>query len=221
MTRIKFHGGLGKSLGKNQWDICVASASEALHAINVKTQNKLNRLFLEGQKSNTRFSVLINGEELMMDGELGNTEKTLEKDIGVLMNSNIVLRTKNLKTIDIIPIIEGSGDGGGMTILGALLMVASFFVPGGQIVAMMVFAAGAALVGSGLAMMMMQPPEFDKIEKIAGMTQGSYLFNGPVNIVREGNPIPLIYGEILAGSNVIGQYGDITHITAGDGLMTS
>ena len=227
MTKVRFHGELGKSLGKKEWELCVDSTKEALHAINIKTNKKLNKLFIEGQKVNTKYSLLINEEEIMLGGDekLGNKEETFVDDMKKLGNSSVYIKRKELKTIDVIPVIEGSDDGVGMLLMGVLMVGLALLNPAflgmSELTQVMVFAAGASLVGTGIAMMMMQPPEFSEVKKIAGMTAGSYLFNGPVNIVREGNPVPVIYGEILAGSNVIGQYMDVTHVTAGDGQVVS
>jgi predicted phage tail protein len=31
----------------------------------------------------------------------------------------------------------------------------------------------------------------------------SYLFNGPVNTTEQGNPVPVLYGRLIVGSQVV------------------
>ncbi len=220
MTKVKLHGYLAESLDKSEWDLVVDSPDEALRAINIKTDNKVAKLMLDSSRKNQKYAILIDGEELMVDGKIKNTEESLEEDFEAFSNSNFFLKKNKIKTIDLIPVIEGAGGDGGMfqTIVGVILVVASFWAgPAGPAL----FAAGVALIASGITAMMMDPPEFSEVKKIEGVTAGSYLFNGPVNIVREGAPVPIIYGTVLAGSNVVAVFSDIDEVAATDGQVTN
>jgi predicted phage tail protein len=219
MTKIKLHGYLAESLDKSEWGLVVDSADEAIRAINIKTDNKLFNLMLDSSRKNQKYAILIDGEEIMVDGKIKDTEESLEEDFDTFYHSSFFLKKKNIKTIDFIPVVEGAGgDGIFQVLLGAVLVVGSFFTgPLGPAM----FAAGVALVASGITAMMMDPPEFSEVKKIEGITAGSYLFNGPVNIVREGAPVPIVYGTVLAGSNVVAVFSDVDQVAATDGQVTA
>ena len=219
MTKIKLHGDLADQLGRSEWDLCIDSPNEALWAINSKTNQKLHKILIDKSKSNQKIAILIDGKELMLDGSLKGEEDSLREDFQIFANSDYFLNRKNIKTIDFVPVIEGASEDV-MTAIGIVLIVASFFTPAGPLASIML-ASGVALTAAGITAMMMEPPEFSEAKKIAGVTAGSYLFNGPVNIVREGNPVPLVYGQILAGSNVIAAFTDVDHVNAADGHITS
>jgi len=61
------------------------------------------------------------------------------------------------------------------------------------------FAVGTALqlAATGLSQMMAPGPETD------GSENESYLFNGPVNTVQQGVPVPVAYGELIVGGATI------------------
>ena len=64
--------------------------------------------------------------------------------------------------------------------------------------------AGAQYLGMGLllagASMMLAPDVYDG----SGATKAeNYLFSGPVNTVKQGSPIPLIYGRMVTGSATV------------------
>jgi predicted phage tail protein len=61
---------------------------------------------------------------------------------------------------------------------------------------------GAALALSG-AMLMLSPQSTGSAAADSVDNQASYAFNGPVNTVAQGNPVPLAYGEVICGSCVI------------------
>ena len=216
MTKVKLHGYFAESLDKSEWDLVVDSPDEAIRAINIKTDNKLFNLMLDSSRKKQKYAILIDGEELMIDGKIKNTEKSLEEDFDTFYHSSFFLKKKNIKTIDFIPVVEGAGGDGGMfqAIIGAILIVSSIWLGPAA------FAAGVALLASGITAMMMEPPVFSEVKKIEGITAGSYLFNGPVNIVREGSPVPIIYGTVLAGSNVVAVFSDVDQVAATDGQVT-
>jgi len=67
--------------------------------------------------------------------------------------------------------------------------------------------AGASLAIAGVTALSMKPPKFNEDTEIdldngAGGAR-SYLFNGPANTVREGGPVPIGYGRLVVGSQII------------------
>jgi predicted phage tail protein len=216
-TKVKLHGELGKQVGKSEWNLCVSSASEAIHAINAQTGKKLYKQFIENDKSNIKYRVLIDGEDFECSDKLNNNiddEKELKEDIENIQSSGLLIR-KKIKRIDIIPVIEGASAVFNI-IVGTLLMIAGALSGNPAL-----FMAGLSLVASGVMAMLMEPPEFGEIKKIEGMTSASYLFNGPVNTIREGGVVPLIYGQVLAGSQVLAAWYKIYNVSAQAGSVTT
>ena len=117
--------------------------------------------------------------------------------------------------IHIIPVISGSGKilpiilgavliwatgglasigmGSGITALGAGGSMASIGAALGSI--------GMGLVLSGISAILFAPPKPADTNKEEN-TPNKY-FNGPVNTIEQGNPVPIGYGELIVGSAVI------------------
>jgi predicted phage tail protein len=96
----------------------------------------------------------------------------------------------------------------GRIIVGALLIIGSFFIPGlalfGIALAPIALGIGASLVLGGVAELISPVPRTDlnpggeKDPKV-----DSYSFSGIQNNSRSGLPIPVIYGEVVVGSITI------------------
>ena len=113
--------------------------------------------------------------------------------------------------IRIAPVVQGAKRGGLFTlVLGAALFFAAPYLvnpvtagllgEGGA----MVFGAGVASMGkllmfSGVTQLL--SPQQKGLSTADGPDNGaSYNFNGPVNTSAQGNPVPLLYGELIIGS---------------------
>ena len=79
--------------------------------------------------------------------------------------------------------------GGSLTLakIGAALGEAGFFIQSMALV-------GVSLVSTGISEMMMPGPEVDGTEQ-----NKNFLFQGPVNTMTQGMPVPLAYGEMIVG----------------------
>ena len=154
MTKIKLHGDLADQLGKSEWNLCVDSPSEALWAINTKTNQRLSKALIDKSKSNQKIAILIDGKELMLDGSLKNQNDSLREDFEIFSNSDYFLNRKNIKTIDFVPVIEGANEDV-MTIVGIILIVIALsYEPSGTAATALnkaIFAAGVASVPSGMS----------------------------------------------------------------------
>lgn len=98
--------------------------------------------------------------------------------------------------IRIAPIVSGSKRAGLLqTVIGVALIVASYF--------------GAPTLGVGIAMLaggvaaMLAPQTKGIASRDEVKNRPSYAFNGPVNTQAQGNPIPILYGEMIVGSAVV------------------
>lgn len=99
--------------------------------------------------------------------------------------------------IKIIPVVAGSGGRGVLQmIVGAILLVASLY-PGLQGLAPM----GWAMIAGGVVTMLTSPPTAARSQ--AADNQPSYAFAGAVNTTAQGNPVPICYGEMVIGSQVV------------------
>ncbi|PHM23690.1 tail assembly protein [Xenorhabdus ehlersii] len=116
-------------------------------------------------------------------------------------------------TVTIVPVVGGAGGNGvGMAILGVVAVAAAFYTGGASIaawagtsgaVATGLAVAGVALISAGLASMltkMPQPPEMG-----SSKSDGNQYFNSLENRIGQGYPVPIAYGELVVGSNVISQ----------------
>ena len=104
--------------------------------------------------------------------------------------------------IRIVPVLAGRKNGGLIqVVIGVVLIVAGVFTGGatwGPAMAMM----GAGLAISG-ALMTLVPQSAATDPADSTNNRASYQFNGSVNTEAQGNPVPLAYGEVIAGSAVI------------------
>ncbi len=209
LTKIKLHGKLGKQVGKN-FNLSIGSVSEAMHAVDICSGRKLYKNLIENDKKNIKYRVLVNGKDIIdqdktpLDPNKPNT----------IRDSDITLNRKNIKSIDIIPVVEGADSGfweTALVVVGAILFIGGMFYGWGVATAML----GSGLLLQGISSMMMDPPEFDDFREIEQVNKrSSYLFNGPQNTVNEGGPIPVLYGRLLIGSQTVGASYDIQYVDA-------
>jgi predicted phage tail protein len=95
------------------------------------------------------------------------------------------------EVIKIVPVIHGSG-GLFKIIVGVALVIITHG------------AYGWSMILSGVAEMLFAPPKQknstgnQKVENTP-----SYVFDGPVNTTAQGNAVPLCYGRLMVGSQVI------------------
>lgn len=196
LVEINLHGAVFEGF-KNQFKLAVKSCAEAIYAINIMTKNKFFAQLLENDKKNIKYEILINKNPCLF-AEPPDINKP-----ETLLNSELVVNYPNLKTIDIVPIIEGAEDVG-LIIAGVLLIALTIWNPGGFFGGPLGFAlimGGLGLIAAGIINLLTTPPKLDDFKTTA--RKGSYLFDGPENAVGEGGPVPLVYGQLLVGSQTI------------------
>ena len=118
-------------------------------------------------------------------------------------------------TIRIVPVTAGAERGLGAVILGAALIGFGVVTGGAGLALSAAWAAGGmtfagylaaniglSLVLGGVAQMLAPQPKTpgapDRPEN-----KPSYAFDGPVNTVAQGNAVPVCYGRLIVGSQVI------------------
>jgi predicted phage tail protein len=184
---VLLYGELGKLYGKRHV-YAINSVAEALQALNANFKGFTNSI-----KASGHYRVIVDKKHISEDQ----------------------LTRKVVESIKIVPVIQGSSKGIGQIIVGiALIWASGGFAAAGYgglaagstgwaaVAWKAVGAIGSALVMGGVTQMLTKTPK-----QAAGAdrpdNKPSYSFDGPVNTTAQGNPVPLAYGKILAGSQVI------------------
>ena len=120
------------------------------------------------------------------------------------------LREKHISPeIHIVPVIAGAGgnnNGAGFLVVAAAIAVAAYtgYIPADYVGAAYNVAMNLAISGvSQLLMAGAVQPEGGNDELTGETNKASYAFSGPVNTTKQGNPVPVLYGRLLVGSQVI------------------
>ncbi len=200
LVNIKLHGDLGERIGA-EWNLAVKSVGEAVRGIQMNSRGKLYPYLIQKDKEGVEYQVLINGREFLYE-----QKPTIDNPDSIL-TSELVFTSDTIKTIDIIPVLRGAKSGWVATILGVLLIIVAvaLFIafPGTAYLDVAIAMVGIGLIGAGITALLSKPPKFADFRDIAADGRGSYLFNGPQNTVAEGGPVPVGYGRLLIGSQVI------------------
>jgi len=212
LVNIKLHGQLGKAVGKDNWNLAVSSVSEAIHAINTQTNNRLNKAF--GKTNFEKFHVLINGRKVHIGADWDPNKVDI---IDKVKNSELNLQSRSLKTIDIMPVIEFAGSDFLTVVLGALLIIAGVLVTigtlgGGALLGAALIVGGIGVLSAGVINLLSKPPASEDFREIQNGGKSSYLFSGPQNVINEGGPVPVGYGTLIVGSQVVSASYQITNI---------
>ncbi|MDF3832154.1 tail assembly protein [Cupriavidus basilensis] len=192
LREIRLYGHLGKRFGRVHRFV-VKSPAEAIAALKANFGAFENHLI---QHNKPGYHVFVDEKNLGLDDLLAQTSA------GV---------------IKIVPVIAGRGKGGLQILIGAALIAAAFYTGGVMLAADntliaattmggIAFSMGVGLIVGGVAQMLTKSPAMSSTERPDN--KPSYAFNGPVNTTQQGNPVPICYGELIVGSQVI--YAGIT-----------
>ena len=212
LVEIKLHGELGKAIGKT-WNLNVSSVAEAIHAIEMMSGRKISQYFLANEgMCDQKYEVLINDKTIHVDEELQKetkdfTEKTIEK----IKESELVIQRRDLKTIDLVPVLEGNMPAV-FIVIGALIVAGGIIVGGALGLALIM--AGITLLAAGIINLLAKPPEIAEQRNIQTRGAVSYLFSGYENTNREADPLRIIYGRLRVGSHVVQADYDTFNVLA-------
>lgn len=215
MITVKLYGRLAEELG-DEFSLSVRTVAEAIRALECNFPKRVYPLLRNGVYS------IIRGADVNTEIEhlyLG------EEELEIFLPPE--------ETIHIVPLPEGAKGGffksiAKVVVGAALIYVAvqtggiglaggSFFTGGTG--AFMAEAAGGiflsqstialfgvSLILGGVTEMMAPQPKVDMQGyqlREPESTKPSFLSNGPVNVTEQGNPVPLVYGRIWAGSVIV------------------
>lgn len=181
MTRIELGGVLGKTFGKVHHRL-ISRVNEASVAL-AKTVPGFEQFMISSQRRGLTYSVFKGKKNIGVD------------DLGFPVTGDV---------IRIVPVIIGSKKAGLIqTIMGAVLVIASIWMPGLSIAASnMMFAAGASITLGGVVQML-SPQATGLASKQSSDNRASYAFGGVTNTAAQGYPVPLLYGRRRIGGAII------------------
>jgi predicted phage tail protein len=174
MKTIRLYGDMGKRFGReHRFD--VKTPAEAVRALCSQIQGFRSYLHEHAQST---FKVFVGGRNAHDGLQYPSSDKEI---------------------IRIAPTLQGSG-AGARVVLGVVLVVVGSLVPYFQFLVPI----GASMIIGGVIEMLSPTPKIKSgVDAEKTENKPSYNFNGPVNTVAQGHPVPLAYGEIMTGSAVI------------------
>jgi len=219
LVDIKFHGELKKVL-KKDYRLAVKSVKEALHAVNMMSGKKLSKYFIQPQNFTKEYRILVNGKDIVGPSKRLDTPEKINQ-------SEFVLERSTIKTIDIVPAVQGSSDFLDVLIIvvGVALVLTGAGAFGalglskGMATAMVM--GGIGLAAAGMSNLLAQPPEFQEFQDNSKTGKRSFIFDGPSNVAGEGRGVPFGYGRLKIGSQTIDATFEITYADADISPLTS
>ncbi|PKH12595.1 phage tail protein [Pseudomonas sp. 43NM1] len=182
MMMIKLGGVLGKRFGR-QYTLDLHGFRDAMSAMcNMKPG--FEKFVRTAEERGLVFAVFID-----------------ERNVG---GEELDHKTAGIRTIRIMPIIQGSKQAGMFqTLLGVALIVAGMFSGGSTTGLGVALLAGGVAVGLGGVVQMLSPTtKANTNDKNEDGNNPSYGFGGAVTTIAQGNPYPLLYGEREIGGAV-------------------
>lgn len=186
MARICLYGDLQR-FGRRT-DLSIKTAAEGVYALAMQIPGFRQRMN-EGW-----YQIRIAGEDVSADNLTARLHEPLPAGA----------------VIHIVPRMEGAKSGGVFqVVLGAVAIVAAFWTGGASMAAWGalstgLFTAGASMMLGGVAQMLTPQPKAPSMHSADNGKQNTY-FSSLENMVAQGNPVPVLYGEMKIGSRVISQ----------------
>lgn len=197
MRELRLYGPLAKQYGRSH-TFDVDTPSEALRAMEANHSGFIATLRDLGEKGY--------GYTLSC-GKKRDEIQIAESELGMPVSGSIFLT----------PVLQGAKKGGiGQIILGAALVVASFYMPGAAAAAnaaagtaataatgisAMAYSMGMAMALGGVVQLLTPTTNISSGQEKSEST--SFIFNGAVNVQAQGHPVPFGYGRMITGSAVI------------------
>lgn len=177
---IRLYGRLGSKFGRVH-KLAVKSAGEAVRALCV---------LLPG------FEAYVTGSQDRGEGyAVFYDQQNLSKDE--------IHNPMGCAEIRIAPIVLGAKKAGVFqVILGAVLIVVGVLAWFAPPVSAALINAGIALVIGGVIQLLTPAPKGRAAEDRPD-NKASAVFNGPINTQAQGNPVQVLYGELIVGSAVV------------------
>ncbi|EJQ6134137.1 tail assembly protein [Salmonella enterica] len=186
MARICLYGDLQR-FGRRT-DLSIKTAAEGVYALAMQIPGFRQRM------SEGWYQVRIAGRDVAPDDVTARLHEPLPTGA----------------VIHIVPRMEGAKSGGiFQVVLGAVAIAAAFWTGGASMAAWGalstgLFTAGASMMLGGVAQMLTPQPKAPSMHNADNGKQNTY-FSSLDNMVAQGNPLPVAYGEVMTGSRRISQ----------------
>ena len=205
---VRLEGELGEKFGE-VWHLNVQTPYEAIKAIECQTTG-FRKHILDRAEKGIGYEVLIGDQGIKQEEELGYPapvrddftfipmiEGGKSRGFGMfLIGAALFLASGGASAIGSAFRVaqvgaEGIGGTGFLANLGAEIGASNFMQQAGMLM-------GGALMAGGAAMMLAPTIESD-----AGNEEQSYLFDGAINSIKQGTPVPILYGRMIVGGATI------------------
>ena len=175
MTIVNIHGILAREYG-DSFILSLPNPKDVLEAIDCNKQGFLQRL-IELQRKGLCYDIIINKTRITHGPDMENIS--------------------NPDTIDLVPAISGSGPA-----MVPFLMSTGLFTAGSGALAVTAAIANAVLFAA-ISYALTPTPENEALEITAGGSKSSMVFSNTANLASQGSPVPIGYGRLIIGSQVI------------------
>ena len=185
LREVRLYGALGRQFGR-VFRLAVATPAEAVRALRAVLPG-FERAFV-GSDGRQAYHVFVGRQRQRRDV----AEEELQQPLG------------SDEPIRLVPVVAGAKNGGlFQTVLGVALIAAGLVLTayGYGAVGQYAITAGVSMVLSGVVQLL--SPQ--RKNKDPTTNQPSYAFDGPVNNVEQGGPVPVIFGRVMTGSVVVSQ----------------
>lgn len=182
LREIRLFGDLGKKYGQ-YFKLAISTPEEAVRALSSQLKG-FEKFIIDSEKNGVGYVFRVN------DSEIADRKE---------------LYVEGVSPIYIVPVISGSS-GETRVLIGAALIAGSFLFDQTGTAARYLFSSGIAFSAGGAAEILTRGslPSLQPLEpNTSESTTPSYSFNGPVNTVAQGHPVPVCYGRMLVGGAVI------------------
>ena len=174
MREVRLYGHLGKKYGKT-FSLAVNSPAEAVAALKANFPDFAKDV--AGHKPG--YYVFVGKQNIGSD--------------------HLTVMNVGEDVIKIVPLVAGAKSGGVLQmVVGAVLVVAGAYFSQPWMVSM-----GASLMVGGIAQALIKAPKTNTTPSEGDGRSPSYAFNGPVNTSAQGHVVPVVYGRVTVGSQVV------------------
>ncbi len=175
MTIVNIHGILAREYG-NFFKLNLPNPKDVLEAIDCNREGFLQRL-VQLQKEGLCYDLIINKKRITNGPDMDNIS--------------------DANTIDLVPAISGSGPA-----MGPILAAIFPSLSGTVALKAIAFVANAVLFAS-ISYALAPKPENEALEIEADGSKSSLIFTNTVNVASQGSPVPIGYGRLKVGSQVV------------------
>jgi predicted phage tail protein len=176
LREVVLHGELARRYGKVH-HLAVRSAREAVRLLSANFP-AFERELATAHERGVAYQVWAGGHNLSKD-------EVDMHSVGRIYISPVIMGSKRQGTLE--------------TIIGVVLIVVGVVLEAAYGAGTPVIMAGVGMLAGGISQLLAPQPKQDD----HGNELKSTWFDGPVNVTAQGNPVPVLYGEMVCGSAVI------------------